>query len=191
MICAGSWSCSRLAGGIIGCDDDSPVPPVSDEYTIYDQLLTQLPLGGNRPENAYVIRAETSFPDHLHHPSNVTYLKGHFPDDPALVDHLVTSNIKPVRLNMRRFSLRVIPVENEEIVRIVGASPTWEEFEKLYPGSRVAFGVSQVAFNADGTAALVYWDYICGGLCGAGLLTQMKLIDDEWVIVKTLGLWIS
>jgi hypothetical protein len=39
-------------------------------------------------------------PDHLHHPSNVTYLKSHFPDDPALVDHLVTSNIKPVRLNM-------------------------------------------------------------------------------------------
>ena len=45
-----------------------------------------------------------------------------------------------------------------------------------------------VAFNADGTRA---------GLLGlhlrrlwSGPLTQMKLIDDQWV-TKTLGLWIS
>jgi len=100
----------------------------------------------------------------------------------------VRANLKSVHLDMKRFGLNVVAIERDAIPENVS---DWVELRKRFPESRVVFAVSRVAFNADGTVALVYWQYRCGGECGTGSLTQMNLVDGNWVIVKTLELWFS
>jgi hypothetical protein len=52
-------------------------------------------------------------------------------------------------------------------------------------------GLSQVGFNKAHSEALVYMDYVCGGLCGEGIAFFLEKENDAWKVSKRSMLWIS
>jgi hypothetical protein len=169
------------------CAEDSSESPLANEYAIYDAVLKDFALS-HSPTGPFVIAAESSLPDYFRNERNVAYLRGHFAHlDPAIMDSLLSVNLRPARLDESRFTIPAIFVLPGKLLEI----GRWEEFEQRFPGARFAVSVSNVAFNGERTIALVYWDYHCGGKCGKGSLTQLDLVDSRWTIQKTLMLWIS
>ncbi len=68
----------------------------------------------------------------------------------------------------------------------------WEEFARRYPGQRRYSAFSPVAFSSDGGEALVYYEYHCGGRCGAGIVVWLtRRRDGRWGVRKLVGLWVS
>lgn len=69
----------------------------------------------------------------------------------------------------------------------------WERFDREYPGSGGIITVSRVGLNREGTLALFYMGWACGGLCGNGQLHVLKKEGGVWVELPVqIGLrWIS
>lgn len=51
--------------------------------------------------------------------------------------------------------------------------------------------VSRAVLSDDGERALIYVDYRCGNLCGAGFIYDLVRDGDGWRLQQSLGLWIS
>ncbi|MGQ4583898.1 hypothetical protein [Lysobacter sp. F60174L2] len=62
-------------------------------------------------------------------------------------------------------------------------------FGDLGGGSYVR--VSRAVLSDDGQRALIYVDYRCGSLCGAGFIHDLVRDGDRWRLQHSLGLWIS
>lgn len=50
--------------------------------------------------------------------------------------------------------------------------------------------VSRAVLSDTGERALIYLDYRCGGLCGAGFVHDLVRDGDGWRLQRSLGLWI-
>lgn len=88
---------------------------------------------------------------------------------------------------MRQLSV----AELREIFR-AGPGEGWVEFARRFPGARRYAAFSPVAYAADGRSALVYYEYHCGGLCGAGHLVFLeRQADDRWRVTVALQTWVS
>jgi len=67
----------------------------------------------------------------------------------------------------------------------------WLAYYKRYPGASGVVTWSRVGFNADGTQALFYESYRCGGLCGTGRYMVMEKKNGSWVIRTDVVVWVS
>jgi hypothetical protein len=65
----------------------------------------------------------------------------------------------------------------------------WNAYYKLYGSGMVTW--SRIGFNADGTQALFYESYRCGGLCGTGRYIVMEKRNGGWVIGNDNVVWVS
>jgi hypothetical protein len=73
-----------------------------------------------------------------------------------------------------------------------GPHAGWEQFHRRFPDARLYLALSPVAFGADNSQALVYYEYYCGGLCGAGNAVWLtREPTGMWVVRKTIGFWVS
>jgi hypothetical protein len=49
-----------------------------------------------------------------------------------------------------------------------------------------------VAYSADRRTAAIYYEYHCGGLCGAGNVVVLELAaDNRWHVKTVLLQWVS
>jgi hypothetical protein len=67
----------------------------------------------------------------------------------------------------------------------------WKLFHTTYPRAGSIDTLSRVGFNKEKTQALIYYTYVCGGLCGQGQYILLTRKDDKWTIEKESGTWIS
>lgn len=67
----------------------------------------------------------------------------------------------------------------------------WLAYYKQYPGGSGLVEWSRVGFNADGTQALFYEGYRCGGLCGTGRYVVMEKKNGSWSIGTDIVVWVS
>ena len=67
----------------------------------------------------------------------------------------------------------------------------WKLFHKKYPNAGSIDTLSRVGFNESKTQALIYYGYVCGGLCGQGQYILLTRTDDKWTIEKECLTWIS
>jgi len=67
----------------------------------------------------------------------------------------------------------------------------WLAYYKRYPRASGVVTWSRVGFNADGTQALFYESYRCGGLCGTGRYMVMEKKNGSWVIGTDIVVWVS
>jgi hypothetical protein len=65
----------------------------------------------------------------------------------------------------------------------------WNAYYKRYGSGMVTW--SRVGFNADGTLALFYERYRCGGLCGTGRYMVMEKRNGGWLIGSNIVVWVS
>lgn len=67
----------------------------------------------------------------------------------------------------------------------------WPEYYKRFPGASGIVTWSRVGFNWDGTQALFYESYRCGGLCGTGRYMVIEKKNGSWVIGTEIVVWVS
>jgi len=67
----------------------------------------------------------------------------------------------------------------------------WPEYYKRFPGASGIVTWSRVGFNSDGSQALFYESYRCGGLCGAGRYMVMEKKNGNWMIGADIVVWVS
>ena len=67
----------------------------------------------------------------------------------------------------------------------------WPEYCKRFPGASGIVTWSRVGFNSDGTQALFYESYRCGGLCGSGRYMVMEKKNGSWMIGIDIVVWVS
>lgn len=82
-------------------------------------------------------------------------------------------------------------VLQSEIDAIFSGDGWWEEFYRVFPGSRGLVQFTAPVFSADGKRALVYVSHSCGGLCGTGWLVLLSRDAGGWQIADRRMLWIS
>ena len=66
-----------------------------------------------------------------------------------------------------------------------------EDSSDLFISSYVLVSFSRVGFNSDRDQALVYFEYYCGFLCGAGFYVYLVIEGDDWIIEDMVRIWIS
>jgi|HubBroStandDraft_6_1064221.scaffolds.fasta_scaffold243919_2 hypothetical protein len=66
-----------------------------------------------------------------------------------------------------------------------GVVEGWKQFRQRYAHSLGYFALSAIGFNNAHTAAVVYSEGRCGGLCGAGGFKYLRRTPDGWKRVNT------
>jgi len=64
----------------------------------------------------------------------------------------------------------------------------WKRLKNKY-NSKFAIQFSKITY--EGNYASFYYEYLCGGLCAAGVVVLMENIRGEWKVVKEFNLWES
>ena len=67
----------------------------------------------------------------------------------------------------------------------------WRSFHESYPNAQSLIALSDVGFSKGRKEAILYLESGSGCLSGVGMLIQLQLKRDRWVIVGKEQLWIS
>lgn len=67
----------------------------------------------------------------------------------------------------------------------------WEAFFRNYKGAKSIIWFSNVGYRANGREAIVYFAYGYGCMFNEGGLVLLEKKQDQWKVVKFIGLWIS
>jgi hypothetical protein len=79
----------------------------------------------------------------------------------------------------------------EDAARVGGRMVGSEAFRAAFPKAGAVLSLSRAAFSPDGTLALVYGGYSCGGLCGNGSYYELAHTAEGWIVVSTVTVWVS
>lgn len=82
-------------------------------------------------------------------------------------------------------------IKNSSSFRLLREKPifkNWSDKEFEFIGFSK---YSRIIFNEDGTKALFYFEFVCGGLCGIGSLIYAEKVNEHWTIIQQEGLWVS
>ncbi len=113
-----------------------------------------------------------------------------FPSD--LVARLI--EISSPRRSAESLGIRVRPIRfftSEDRANILLNNPNdfWMHFRERFADASGLLTFSPVAFSTDGTQALLYYDYACGGRCGNSDLVWLSPGSNKrWQIRKVLTL---
>jgi hypothetical protein len=81
-----------------------------------------------------------------------------------------------------------------ELKEISPGNPSeyWNEFHRRYPRAKGYQAFSPIGYSTNGSEALFYHEYYCGGLCGGGNVVWVaRDPNGQWKVRKTMNLWIS
>lgn len=79
----------------------------------------------------------------------------------------------------------------EEAARLEGLMVGSPTFTEAFPKAGATLQLSRTAFSPDGTLALAFAGYSCGGLCGNGSYYELAHTADGWLVIKTIVIWWS
>lgn len=51
--------------------------------------------------------------------------------------------------------------------------------------------LSKIFFNSAKTKGLLYYEFVCGGLCGYGNLATIEKLNNRWTIISSTQIWVS
>lgn len=167
--------------------EDSPRP----EYAVYAALLKEIAI--DKETTQIVIEENTEIKD-LMGIDTKALLKELSPLRQEAISDFESKNKQPCRLtNEFNLKVKVILISKREIEEISEnrIRDGWEVFHQKYPTAGAILTLSRVGFNEDGTQALIYVAYACGGLCGQGQYILLTKREAGWKVEKRLGTWIS
>ena len=166
---------------------ESEANPLTEEPRIYRALLMHL-----RAEKtvSLVIRAESISGERVIEGFDQLKI-----ETKEIKQSFIQNNSTPslVPLSGKIFGQAVIisSRELEEIFKPSSLQQKWKNFYKKYPRSSGIMGLSRVGFNADTTKAVVYFENVCGKLCGNGYIAYLEKGWLGWKVERVAHLWIS
>ncbi len=91
--------------------------------------------------------------------------------------------------NTRQVPLRGFQCPERSVV-FLDARSSWD-WERTVPGACGANTVSLAGFNRDRTEALIYWSVYWAPLAAYGSLIRLEKKEGEWVVSRSVMIWIS
>jgi len=91
-------------------------------------------------------------------------------------------------------SAKVSLVSAEEIHYIFNnpdINKGWKEFYRRFPNSSGEISFSRIGYSSDKTHAMVEMASMYSSLGGEGRWISLKLVNNEWTIVKSIITWMS
>jgi hypothetical protein len=173
------------------CAEDGPD---ADEYAVYAALFAEK---GYDKEGAQLVLengtvVNDTFSGHMDQTSIEKLFR--MPPMKDAIDDFIKKNRKSSALT-DQFKLKatIVLITNSDVKRMFHDSIEggWDLFHTKYPNAISIHTLSRVGFNKDKTAALVYYTYSCGGLCGQGQYVLLGKHDGQWKIEKESMTWIS
>ena len=103
-----------------------------------------------------------------------------------------TLNVQPSALPDLAGQLdRLTMLTLQDAARVEGRGVGSEAFTAAFPKAGAVLSLSRTAFSPDGTLALVYGGYSCGGLCGNGSYYELAHTAEGWIVIDTITVWVS
>jgi len=170
---------------------------LSADYKVYSDTLQQLGVGkSDIPKNVLVIKIETILGTGTKSAEVYPFIKDKFDEliEDNLINEFAALNSKSAEIqNKFDKTLNVILISKESVDKIFNPiEGGWKRFYSEYPHSSGIIGFSKVAFNADKTKALLYYeDSFDSGKGGVGYYILLKKQEDKWVIQKKVMCWIA
>lgn len=178
-----------------------PAEPVTnEEYNAYSDLLLQL-YEGSIDKGLMVIRDLTRLNRDVsasgkYLKSLKSYFKKEFGDaiNDELIESFIGANAESQILEDKfEDSLKIVILSKKKEAEIFEPGENgWERFYLEYPKPSYIIELSRVAFNKDGTKAILYHgSYGDSGKGGIGYYILLEKVDSKWVIVKKIMAWIA
>ena len=82
-------------------------------------------------------------------------------------------------------------IRETELRKLTWADLFIEKFRKKYPNTDGYYTLSRVGFSKDGTQALLFTYFYCGGLCASGDYYLLSKDNGKWKVKKTFTAWVS
>lgn len=200
-----------FAAALAACDASRALPaagvtaPDSAEYAVWSAALRERIL---EPRQRMAVLIDSTWT--LDRPLDAVdhygreMLRDSFPAAEALLPRFDAVNRQPYALETR-FELdreyRLLPLAgmkaffgvapDEDWDGVVEWDAGWERLAARFPGSDGVIRLSRVAFSADGTWALMYFDVQCGVTCGGGDYLGLRRDGSTWRVVADVNLWAS
>lgn len=201
-----------LAVGLSGCNrGNKPVAPASDltpdEYNLFSAYVTELQGGKNKGRDGKQVAKliavnmtlsgdDDLLPDENGHPvpwdKTAESLRKKAPAlQQTTIDSFRAANFQQAFIHHSfRFPIDYELVDSAQLNSMFKKNGGgWNAYYKQYGSGMVTW--SRVGFNADGTQALFYESYRCGGLCGTGRYMVMEKTSGGWVIGANIVVWVS
>ena len=173
------------------CAEDGPD---ADEYAVYAALFAEK--GYDKEGAQLVLESGTvvndTFSGHMDQASIEKLFR--MPPMKDAIDDFIKKNRKSsVLTDQFKLKATIVLITNSDVKRMFHDSIEggWDLFHTKYPNAISIHTLSRVGFNKDKTAALVYYTYSCGGLCGQGQYVLLGKHDGQWKIEKESMTWIS
>lgn len=105
------------------------------------------------------------------------------------INDTLSINYHASHLNkMYRGDPEVIIINRKDFIeKKITAKNFWKRFWKVYPQSGGLMSVSAIAYNADCTEAIFYFENVHQWLVGGGYLAICHLEKDEWGVKHIIG----
>jgi hypothetical protein len=158
-----------------------------DEYVVYNALIAQTDFADY---DHLVIESISRFDWTIE--QDVHYLQTHFSAlSPATFDSLFVRNEKAMALEPSRFQRPITLIKHSQLASLKSPGQPVDEMNRRYPGTPRILSLSRVALDPVGPYALLYYQTYCGLECGEGTVVSFKLVDGNWVLQRSLLLWVS
>ena len=176
------YACAQISG------------PNEDEYAVFTALLREK---GYDKQGTQLVLEDTARWDDLSGADEayIERLIGPSLLKETLADFAIKNESSAALTDKFQLKAAVILVSKDDVKAIfrpyVPLDEAWKVFHAKYPKASSIVNLSRVGFNKEKTQALVYYSYVCGGLCGQGQYLLLTKKDDKWVIEKEVMAWIS
>lgn len=170
----------------------APRPSIAVETAaVYEAFLSDYPRvdlsGRTLLQDSTVPLTEAAFDDGSAHPPRREISRGYSPEVRQAIQNLVARGRTPVRLpagmKVGDSQLRVSPDSAKRLLDYVHA----HQMRRLSDSAAVV-QLSAVGFNRDRTVAVVYYNVVCGWLCGGGAAEVVRKHPNGWVAAEQLFL---
>lgn len=107
---------------------------------------------------------------------------------------LISINKTPQKIEVDKFHFQNYTgkiISESKHKRIFKKKYRWERFYQEYPNAFGLLSVSKIAYLSDKKEAMFYFDYIKGGLNGAGYVVWLDLDNGKVVVKKIIRVWVS
>lgn len=187
---------------LFGCQKSSPPsqPVLAEEYAVYSCIVSTL-VDSSRYQIVFVndstLRNDPvparpnvfrEFPPGSYAHNSWLVIRRHWPDFDSQKFEIILNQVNKICYHLNVDLIQsAVSVRRRDWLKI-----NESEYADLYSEGKVAIlWLSRVASNESATEALVYSDFACGYLCGAGRWFWLKKQSGSWKVHKSIEIWVS
>jgi len=97
------------------------------------------------------------------------------------------------QFHLDKSQIKIRTFSRDSLIEVLSKDKTikfWDYFRKKYQAKNFMI-ISLPLFSKDNNTILMSIDFMCGGLCGEGVVYVFKRINGKWIVIYSNREWIS